>query len=435
MPPRGREAQPALAGAGDVRARVAVPARDRRRVDVLAAVPASCCPALAISSVLLLARAAPGCPRACPRALGDLRLIGFACAGSFALITPIFQAPGRERALRRGAVHRRDRQRGRSRAGRRSRTYSTEEVLALEAVHHGATIENAGGAPAVARGATSAPTAQRVERRRTARCATTAAASPRPRPRTRRCTTRSPRPPTSRPRGGSVATELTATRLISCLFGALVALFAFLTVRELLPRHARGPRCSPGCSSPSSRCSASSPARSTTTTASTLAAAAIAYLLIRGAAARADLAARRSRSARCSRVAPLLKGTGYFLYPGRRAGAARHARARARPAHAARARRRARAPASPCTVAWALIAPVFGRTLVTAPAGNNADRGRARVQRPGRLPLLRLAAVLPAAAGHDEHLRASASRSCTIYVVRGWGAFGWYAILFPALDD
>ena len=140
----GRAAQPARRAPRSCERARAVPAGHRRRLDLLAAVPASACPALAVGSVLLLARAAAGLPRAGSARARRVRLIGFGCAASFALITPIFQTPGRERALRRRAVRGRDRrsQRSRRAAGPQRRT-RREEALALEAVNLFATIESA----------------------------------------------------------------------------------------------------------------------------------------------------------------------------------------------------------------------------------------------------------------------------------------------------
>src|SRR5262249_9812038 len=128
-------------------------------------------------------------------------------------------------------------------------------------------------------------------------------------------------------------------------------------------------------------------------------------------------------------IAPLLKGTAYFVYP---------VVALALLGMLLRGRDRRTlvgigavvAAGLACIVAWALIAPTFGRSLVTAPGGNDATQGVLAVHDPIAYLSYLWQLFFPTLPGmtniYNERIP-----FVSIYIVRGWGAFGWYAILFP----
>src|SRR5439155_6236296 len=122
-----------------------------------------------------------------------------------------------------------------SRVATAQSTYSTQEILGMEAVHHASTIETPtsrpswlpaqerayekqlrtwpGGLKKTDGGGFAQATSAHSPLYYTLAATGYLAAS-----------------------GSSLPSRVTAARMVSCLFGALVALFAFLTVREVLPR-------------------------------------------------------------------------------------------------------------------------------------------------------------------------------------------------------
>jgi 4-amino-4-deoxy-L-arabinose transferase-like glycosyltransferase len=381
-------------------------------------------PALAISAVILFARAvaqrAPRIPRA-----GAIVLIAIASGGSFALITPMFQAPDESEhfaaveylATTGKAVDRNPGPKG---------TYSGEETLALEAVHHGGIIENSGGRP---------PWRAEQERAYEHQVATY------PEPVlpdngggfAQATSSHSPlyyalaSPAYLLGQHGSVATELTLTRLVSVLFGAITALMAFLTMRELLPNRPWTHVFAGLLVSFQPMFGFISGAVNNDNGVNA-AAAAVAFLLIR--ALRRGLSWRLALGLGAAlAVAPLLKGTAYFLYPVA-ALALLGVLIRGRHRKTLIALGTVVAAGLAVTIAWAVIAPVFGRTLVTAPSGNNATQGVLAFSDPYAYFAYVWQLFFPGLPGM-QNIYAARVPFVSIYVVRGWGAFGWYAILFP----
>jgi 4-amino-4-deoxy-L-arabinose transferase-like glycosyltransferase len=384
-------------------------------------------PALAFSAVLLLARAAADLPARLPRALA-IFLIGFACAASFAIVTPLFETPDEGEHF--AAVqylaetgHAVDRS-----PGERPLTYSTEEGFGLEALNLFGIIENAGGRP---------PWREADEQAWLARvrsvpggpkrndgggfAVATSAHSP--------LYYTLVAPGYLATRGASLASQLTAVRLMSSLLGALVVLFAFLIVRELLPRQ-------PWAAVAAGLVVAFQPMFGFISGAVNndngvnAAVAAIAYLLIRGLRRGLTLPVAGALGAALA-VAPILKGTGYFVYP---------VAALALLGMLLRGRDRRTLLAVGGVVAslvivtglWAVIAPVFGRTLVTAPGGNDATAGVLAAHDPIGYAKYVWQLFFPPIPGTGmTNIYAQRVPAFSIYIVRGWGAFGWYAILFP----
>jgi 4-amino-4-deoxy-L-arabinose transferase-like glycosyltransferase len=384
-------------------------------------------PALAIGSVALLARAAADVPARIPRGLA-IWLIGFACAASFAIITPIFQAPDESDHF--AAVqylaetgHAVDRT-----PGGRPVAFSTEEAYGLEAINLFGIVENAQGRPpwqqteerAWLRRVHAAPNGPRRDDGGGFAVATSA---------------HSPlyyalaAPAYLTMSGSSLPSQLTAVRLMSSALGALVALFAFLIVRELVPRE-RWAAVAAGLLVSFQPMFGFISGAVNNDNGVNAAAAAIAYLLIRGLRRGLTLHVGLALGTALA-VAPVFKGTGYFLYPVAVLGVAGMLlRGRNRPTLLAVGAVLAALVA--VTAAWGIVAPLFGRTLVTAPGGNDATQGVLAANDPigyakylwqlffPIIPSTGMVRVYP------ERLPVF-----SIYIVRGWGAFGWYSILFP----
>jgi hypothetical protein len=84
------------------------------------------------------------------------------------------------------------------------------------------------------------------------------------------------------------------------------------------------------------------------------------------------------------------------------------------------------------TLAWGAIAPLFGRSVVTAPGGNDVTLGVLAVHDPVAYLSYVWQLFFPPIPGTDMlNIYAQRVPAFTIYIMRGWGAFGWYAILMP----
>jgi hypothetical protein len=382
-------------------------------------------PGVAVASVVLLARAASNLPARAPRALA-IFAIGLTSTVSFALITPIFQAPDESEHFA-AVQYMGETGKAVSRVGSPQGTYSGQEMLGLEAVHHSAVIENASGRPPWRQAQEDAYELQQE----------TFLVQPIPKDNgggfAQATSSHSPlyyavaAPAYLAGSGGSIADALTTTRLLSCLFGALTVLMAFLTMRELLPQR-------PWTHVFAGLLVAFQPmfgfisGAVNNDNAINVAAATIAFLLIR--------ALRRGLTWRIGlalgavlALAPLLKGTGYFLYPVAALGLL-GVLLRGRSRRTLVALGTVLAAGIVVTVAWGLIAPTFGRTLVTAPSGNNVTADILAVRDPVAYFNYVWQLFFPTLPGTTTIYDIRVP-FVSIYVVRGWGAFGWYAILFP----
>jgi hypothetical protein len=226
--------------------------------------------------------------------------------------------------------------------------------------------------------------------------------------------------------GGSVWDQLTAARLASALYAAIAAICAFMLVREFVPRHPV-PAAAAGLLvglHPMFGFMAGSVNNDNGVNA---AAAVVIWLVVRGF--RRGLTWRTGAALGVAiALMPILKGTGYSLYPllllvfpvllWRR--------------HSARDLRGLAAVAGgfvAAAVAWTLISSLFDQTLVTTPGGA-APGGGARSNPAGYLSYL-WQVFFPTLPFMTE-LHHTAWPFFDIFIVRGWGAFGWYAETFPA---
>jgi Predicted membrane protein (DUF2142) len=382
-------------------------------------------PGLAIASVALLARAVADVRARVPRPLA-IWAIAFGLAASFALITPVFQTPDESEHFA-AVEHIAETGKAVDRQAGDRYPYSQSEIYALEALRHFSSIESPVGRPPWRPQAEAAwlarvaavPGGARQDDGGGFSIATSA---------------HSPlyyallAPGYLIASGSSLPSQVFAARLISCALGALAALFAFLTVRELLPRQ-RWAAPAAGLLVALHPMFGFISGAINNDVGVNAAAAALTYLLIRGL--------RRGLTLRLGlvigavlAVAPLLKGTGYFLYPVA-ALALLGMLMRGRDRRTLLAVGGVVAAGLACTLAWGAIAPLFGRSLVTAPNGEDPTQGILAFSDPIAYLDYVWQLFLPPLPG-SENLYAQRVPAFSIYIVRGWGAFGWYAILFPS---
>jgi hypothetical protein len=224
--------------------------------------------------------------------------------------------------------------------------------------------------------------------------------------------------------------QLTAMRLVSALLGAIVAFCAFAIVRELLPRQ-------PVAAVAAGLLVAFHPmfgfiSGAVNNDSGVNAAAALAlYLLIRGL--------RRGFSWRLAlalgavlAIAPLMKETGYEIYPAAAVGLLGIAwRARGK------LDLRPWVSLAGAFIAvrgvWGLMQPVFYPTVAGRPSGGGIAATSAlsvAEHAPGRFLVYLWELFLPRL-DFMGTLFPSGWPFRSIYVVRGWGAFGWYTWIFP----
>jgi len=157
-------------------------------------------------------------------------------------------------------------------------------------------------------------------------------------------------------------------------------------------------------------------------------AAVVLYLLVRGL--RRGLSWRLGLALGAAlAVLPLLKGTGYALFPiaafaGLGMLVRRHGRRELAGAAAALA------ALVVVTLAWQAIAPSFGRTTFTTPNEGVPGEGLAPLTDPGGYLSYVWQIFLPRLPFMSD-LWLQEWPFYDIYVVRGWGAFGWYQVNFP----
>ena len=135
-------------------------------------------------------------------------------------------------------------------------------------------------------------------------------------------------------------------------------------------------------------------------------------------------------------LAPLLKGTGYAMFPPtrvalalvRRGATAQHWRTRAR-----RHRRCRRGRVLVVTLGWGELSAEVGRADVHARrAAARRCEGMPALRAAGRGDRLRLAGLPPADCPACTSTGSQSWPAFDIYGVRGWGAFGWYAVTWAA---
>jgi 4-amino-4-deoxy-L-arabinose transferase-like glycosyltransferase len=229
----------------------------------------------------------------------------------------------------------------------------------------------------------------------------------------------------------STFSQLTAMRFVSALLGAIVAVCAFAIVRELLPRQPVAALAAGLLVAFQPMFGFISGAVNNDNGINVTAALSL-YLLIRGL--RRGLTWRIALALGATlAIAPLMKETGYEIYPAAAVGLLGMAWRRHR-----KVDMRAWAVLAGAFAAvqggWALLQPVF----YPAVAGHSTSAGgvaatsalSAAEHMPGRFLVYLWELFLPRL-GFMGSLFPPGWPFRSIYVVRGWGAFGWYTWILP----
>jgi hypothetical protein len=382
-------------------------------------------------SLLLLARAACNRPlrlhRRAIRPAVAIGLIAFLNAGSWALITPAFNAPDEPEHFA-YAQYFAETGHAPARVPDSHPPYSTEQTLALDAVDVYSQVNLPDARPPWL-----ALEDAKWERLR--------ASTPHPADNggglTTSASTHQPAyyallaPAYEAVRSQSPFSQLTATRLISALLGALVAMCAFGVVRELLPRQPVAGIAAGLLVAFHPMFGFISGAVNNDSGINTAAALSL-YLLIRGLRRgftwRVGLALGATLA-----IAPLMKQTGWEIYPAAVVGLL---------GIAWRFRRKLTAPPWAALVAtfaavrggWSLLQPVFYPSIAGHPGGVGGVSATSSLSfaehMPGRFLVYLWELFLPKLSFMGS-LFPPGWPFRAIYVVRGWGAFGWYTWTFP----
>lgn len=226
----------------------------------------------------------------------------------------------------------------------------------------------------------------------------------------------------------SIWTRLWFMRLVSALLGAVVAACAVLVVREIVPSR-------PLLASAAGLLVAFHPMFSFMSGAVNndagvnAAAAVLVYLLVRGLR-RGLTAPLAAATGAALVVAPLMKGTGFALYPAAAVAIAvmlwraRASRAWARPAAALAG------TAAALFLVWAAVGSAFDRGAITTPGGRAPGVSGGALQDPLGLAAYLWQVFLPKLSFMTDGWVGTDVPGFEIWVVRGFGAFGWYAMTF-----
>jgi hypothetical protein len=381
-------------------------------------------------SLLLLARAASNKPlrlgRRAVRPAVAIGLIAFTNAASWALITPAFNAPDEPEHFA-YAQYFAETGHAPARAPDGRSPYSSDQTLALDAINTYSQVSLPDGRPpwlAAQQDAWQRLRASTAHPGDNGGGVTTAGSPHQPgyyallAPAYHAVGSQSP------------FSQLTAMRLMSALLGAVVAVCAFAIVRELLPRQ-RVAAIAAGLLVAFHPMFGFISGAVNNDSGVNAAAALTLYLLIRGL--RRGLTWRIALALGATlAVAPFLKETAYELYPVAAVGLL---------GMAWRRHRRADAPAWVTLVAgfvavrgvWALLQPVFYPTVAGRPTGGGVAATSSlslAEHMPGRFLVYLWELFLPRL-DFMGALFPPGWPFRAIYVVRGWGAFGWYTWIFP----
>jgi len=420
-------------------------------------------PATWLLALLLLVRGAAGRPLEVRRrrlSTGLLvGLIAFVNAGSWALITPPFQTPDEPDHFA-YVQHLAETGHQPSKIATSQAAFSTDQVLALNGVNTYSTLSNSEGRP---------PWLRSDERR----WEDLRAGTPHPQDNGGGYTPAASihDPPYYAPgavayllvKGQSVYSQLTAVRLVSALLGAIVAMCAFGIVRELLPRWRLAAVAAGLLVAYHPMFGFISGAVNDDSGVNAAAAISL-YLLVRSL--RRGLAWPEALGLGAAlALAPLMKETGYEIYPAAAVGIlgilwrelrARRAGRGARAAGQAPARADAAVPGAgaPETggrsawlpwlalagsfvavlAAWALIKPhvLNHASGQVESAGGVSATGSVSLaeHNPGRFAVYLWELFLPPL-GFMGHLFPPGWPFFQIYIQRGWASFGWYTFDFP----
>ncbi len=230
-------------------------------------------------------------------------------------------------------------------------------------------------------------------------------------------------------RSGGLFAELTAVRLMSALLAGLVAACAFLIVRELAPGRSRL-AVAAGVAVAFQPMFAFMGGSFNNDMGVNAACAVLTLLLVR--------LLRRGFSPALAvgigvavAVAPLMKLTGYAVYPASLLAVA---------LAVLRYRREWRpvllgvaliaVAVAVVSVGWGEIASHVGRSTFTTPDGKAPGTGSPVATEPTATLTYVWQVFLPSLPGMNEHWTQSWP-AYDIFGIRGWGAFGWYALIWP----
>jgi len=382
-------------------------------------------------SLLLLARAAaggaPSARRLRLRPMAAIALVAFVNAGCWALITPAFNAPDEPDHFA-YAQYFAETGRAPARTPDARGPYSTEETAGLDAVNVYSQVSLSDGRPPwlpVDQSRWEHRTAVGPQPANNGGGVTAAASGHQP------AYYALLAPAYVIASSQSVFSQLTAMRLVSALLGALVAACAFGVVREMLPRQ-------PVAAIAAGLLVAFEPmfgfiSGAVNNDNGINAAAALAlYLVIRGL--RRGLTWRVALGLGATlAIAPLMKETGYEIYPAVAVGLVgmlwRSYRRISFTAWGALA-----GAFVAVRGGWSLLQPVFypsGPAHAGAGGGISATSALSLAEHmPGRFLVYVWELLLPRL-GFMGHLFPGGWPFKAIYIVRGWGAFGWYVWIFP----
>jgi hypothetical protein len=386
-------------------------------------------PLLWALSLLLLVRAVSNRPLSSrlrfARPAIAIGLIAFVNAGTWALITPAFNAPD-EPSHFAYAQYFAETGHGPARTPTAQPPYSTEETLGLNAVDIYSQISNA-----MAR-----PPWLAVEQTQWAQAAATPHSASNGGGYTEAASPHQPAyyallaPAYLAVRSQSTFSQLTAMRLISALLGAIVAVCAFGVVRELLPRQ-RAAAAAAGLLVAFHPMFGFISGAVNNDNGINAAAALSLYLVIR--ALRRGLTWRLALALGATlAIAPLMKETGYEIYPAVAVGLLgmiwRRHRLRDAASWVAAA-----AAFLAVRGGWSLLQPVFYPRVAGQPSGGGIAASGALTtaeHMPGRFLVYLWELFLPRLSFMGT-LFPPGWPFKAVYLVRGWASFGWYTWSFP----
>ena len=228
-------------------------------------------------------------------------------------------------------------------------------------------------------------------------------------------------------KGGSAFTQLTSLRLTSALYGAIAAACAFLLVAELLPRR-RLVAVAAGLLVAFHPMFAFMSGAVNNDMGVNAMSALLLYLVVR-AYSRGLSPGLAAAIGAVLIVAPLMKGTAYALYPAAAVGLAGALwRYRSRRALVSAALLGVTAIA--LFFAWSAVSGHFEREAFTTPGGTAPGSNFGGVQDPLGLLSYLWQIFLPPLPFMVDHWQQGHYPYYFLYVVRGWGSFGWYAMTF-----
>jgi hypothetical protein len=229
--------------------------------------------------------------------------------------------------------------------------------------------------------------------------------------------------------GASIFSELWAMRMMSALLGAIVAACAVAIARELLPRR-------PLLAAAAGLLVAFQPMFGfmsgvvNNDMGVNAAAAVLVYLLVRGLMRGLTVRLALATGAMLV-VTPLMKGTGFALYPAAIVGLGamlwrlRDRLAWLRPGAAVAV------TAGAAFATWSAVSSSFHRSTVTTPGGGAPGSDAPGLDQPLDLAAYLWQVFLPKLSFMTEFWPSYSWPFFDLWIVRGFAAFGWYAMTFP----